>query len=79
MELIEAVAKVQGIDRIRLGSLEPQIITDAFASPPGKGGQRSARISSFFTEWMRCDLPAHEPQIYGGRVRQGCAMLAKVF
>ena len=32
LELIEAVAKVQGIDRIRLGSLEPQIITEAFAS-----------------------------------------------
>ncbi len=31
IDLIEAVAKVDGIKRIRLGSLEPQIVTEEFA------------------------------------------------
>lgn len=30
LQVIEAIDKVDGIDRIRLGSLEPRIITDAF-------------------------------------------------
>lgn len=30
LELLEAIAKVEGIQRIRLGSLEPRIITDEF-------------------------------------------------
>lgn len=31
LKLIEAVAKIEGIHRIRLGSLEPQVITEDFA------------------------------------------------
>lgn len=31
LHLIEAVHKLEGIERIRLGSLEPRIVTDAFA------------------------------------------------
>lgn len=30
LQVLEAIAKIDGIDRIRLGSLEPRIITDAF-------------------------------------------------
>ncbi len=30
LQVLEAIAKVEGIDRIRLGSLEPRIITDTF-------------------------------------------------
>ena len=30
LQVLEAIAKVEGIDRIRLGSLEPRIITDEF-------------------------------------------------
>ncbi len=32
LALIEAVAEIPGIERIRLGSLEPQVITEAFTS-----------------------------------------------
>ena len=31
LHLIEAVHELEGIERIRLGSLEPRIVTDAFA------------------------------------------------
>ena len=31
IELIEEIAKIEGVDRIRFGSLEPRIITDRFA------------------------------------------------
>lgn len=36
LELVEAVASVEGIERIRLGSLEPRIITESFAQKLAK-------------------------------------------
>ena len=35
-DLLEAVAKIEGVERIRLGSLEPQIVTEEFASRVSK-------------------------------------------
>ena len=36
LHLIEAVHELEGIERIRLGSLEPRIVTDAFAKRPSE-------------------------------------------
>ena len=54
LSLILAIHDVDGIERIRLGSLEPRIITEAF--------------SSVTAEWMRCNIETDEPQIYGRRI-----------
>jgi threonylcarbamoyladenosine tRNA methylthiotransferase MtaB len=35
-DLLETVAKIEGVERIRLGSLEPQIVTEEFASRVSK-------------------------------------------
>ena len=35
-DLLEAVSKIEGVERIRLGSLEPQIVTEEFASRVSK-------------------------------------------
>ena len=66
LHLIEAVHELEGIERIRLGSLEPRIVTDAFA----KRLSELPKICPHFHLSLQsgCDtvLP-HEPAVrYGG-------------
>ena len=79
LELIEAVAKVDGIERIRLGSLEPQIITEAFA-------KRLANVKKICPHFhlslqSGCDatLKRMNRKYTAEEYAQGCAMLRKYF
>ena len=79
LELIEAVAKVDGIERIRLGSLEPQIITEAFA-------KRLANVKKICPHFhlslqSGCDatLKRMNRKYTAEEYEQGCAMLRKYF
>ena len=79
LELIEAVAKVEGIKRIRLGSLEPQIITEAFA----KGMANVNKICPHFHLSLQsgCDatLKRMNRKYTAEEYAAGCAMLRKYF
>ena len=79
LELIEAVAKVDGIERIRLGSLEPQIITEAFA-------KRLANVKKICPHFhlslqSGCDatLKRMNRKYTAEEYAAGCAMLRKYF
>ena len=79
LELIEAVAKVEGIERIRLGSLEPQIITEAFA-------KRLANVKKICPHFhlslqSGCDatLKRMNRKYTAEEYAAGCAMLRKYF
>lgn len=79
LELIEAVAKVDGIERIRLGSLEPQIITETFA-------KRLANVKKICPHFhlslqSGCDatLKRMNRKYTAEEYAQGCAMLRKYF
>ena len=79
LELIEAVAKVEGIERIRLGSLEPQIITEAFA-------KRLANVKKICPHFhlslqSGCDatLKRMNRKYTAEEYAAGCVMLRKYF
>lgn len=79
LELIEAVATVDGIERIRLGSLEPQIITEAFA-------KRLANVKKICPHFhlslqSGCDatLKRMNRKYTAEEYAAGCAMLRKYF
>ncbi len=56
LELIRAVHGVEGIERIRLGSLEPRIITEEFAQTGLQSFRRCVRISICL---CRADVTQH--------------------
>ena len=53
MELIRAVRAVEGMKRIRLGSLEPRIITEEFARNLSELPESIAAFSSVPAKRMR--------------------------
>ena len=67
LSLIQAVHAIEGIERIRLGSLEPRIITEEFASALS-ALPKSVRISSVIAKWLRGDFKADEPKIFSRRI-----------
>jgi len=62
LDLIRAVDAVDGIRRIRLGSLEPGIITEEFA-------EAIAAMPSFAAERKQWNTEADEPEIYRRRIQ----------
>ncbi len=53
LSLIQAVSKVAGIQRIRLGSLEPRIITEEFLEGIVATGKGLPAFPSVSSEWMQ--------------------------
>ena len=51
ISLIEHVHEIEGIERIRLGSLEPRIVTEDFANGY-RSLQNMSTFPSVFTEWL---------------------------
>ena len=79
LELIEAVAKVQGIDRIRLGSLEPQIITEAFAYRLAKVDKICPHFHLSLQSGCDATLKRMNRKYTAAEYEAGCAMLRKYF
>lgn len=79
IELIEAVSKVPGVERIRLGSLEPRIVTDEFT-------ERLSKIPSICPHFhlslqSGCDatLKRMNRKYNTAEYKQGCDILRKYF
>lgn len=70
LHLIQMVHQVEGIRRIRLGSLEPRIVTETFAEELAKMEKICPHFSSVTAERMRCNACPDEPEIYDGRIRK---------
>ena len=66
--LIQAVHQIEGIRRIRLGSLEPGIITEEFARSSVGTSEDVSPFPSVSAERMRRHIKADEPQVYQRRV-----------
>ena len=79
LELIEAVAKVQGIDRIRLGSLEPQIITEAFASRLAKVDKICPHFHLSLQSGCDATLKRMNRKYTTAEYEEGCRILRKYF
>ena len=65
LDLIRAVDAVDGIRRIRLGSLEPGIITEEFA----EAIEGVPAFPSFAAERKQWNTEADEPEIYRRRIQ----------
>ena len=79
LALIEAVAEIEGIERIRLGSLEPQVITEEFA-------KRLANVKKFCPHFhlslqSGCDetLKRMNRKYTVEEYKKGCEILRKYF
>ena len=68
LHLIQMVHQVEGIRRIRLGSLEPRIVTETFAEELAK----MEKICPHFHLSLQsgCNACPDEPEIYDGRIRK---------
>lgn len=79
IELIEAVAAVEGIERVRLGSLEPRVITQAFAERL----QRIPELCPHFHLSLQsgCDrtLQAMNRHYTTEQFRESCRILRETF
>lgn len=79
IELIEKIETVEGIKRVRLGSLEPRIITEAFTKRLAK----SSKICPHFHLSMQsgCDetLKRMNRRYNTAQFRKGCEILRKYF
>ena len=67
LTLIQAVHEVDGIERIRLGSLEPGIITKEFAKAISSL-PKCVRISSVTAKRMYCYTEANESTVHSAGV-----------
>ncbi len=79
IDVIEAVSEIEGIERIRLGSLEPQIITEEFM-------ERISRIESFCPHFhlslqSGCDtvLKRMNRQYDSEKYFKGCEIIRKYY
>lgn len=79
LELIEAVAKVDGIERIRLGSLEPQIITEAFAKRLANAKKICPHFHLSLQSGCDATLKRMNRKYTAEEYAAGCAMLRKYF
>lgn len=70
LHLIQMVHQVEGIRRIRLGSLEPENRDGNICRRTGKDGEDLSAFSSVTAERMRCNACPDEPEIYDGRIRK---------
>ena len=68
LELIQTLHEIDGIERIRLGSLEPGIITEKFCTGSGKIAEGMSTFPSVPAERKRHCFETNEPQIHTGRI-----------
>mgnify|MGYP002226155836 FL=1 len=68
LELIQTLHEIDGIERIRLGSLEPGIITESFVQALVKLPKVCPHFPSVPAERKRHCFETNEPQIHTGRI-----------
>ena len=68
LELIQKVHEIDGIKRIRLGSLEPRIITERICFQYCGTSEDVSTFSSVITEWLQCDPEAYESSLQCRRI-----------
>lgn len=71
-DAVELACSVPGIERVRLGSLEPELLSDGDLMRPGKAAEVCPR-SSFTSKRLRRDAQADEPPLYICRVSDACS------
>ena len=79
LDLIRLLHPVEGIDRIRLGSLEPGIITEGFAEELAALPKVCPPLSPVASERLRQNAPADEPPLYQRGISGTMQNTSKVF
>ena len=69
-DLIERIHRVEGLERIRLGSLEPRIITREFAEKLAGLPGICPSFPPLPPKRLRCHIKTHEPPLYHGGLSQ---------
>lgn len=79
LALIEAVAEVEGIKRIRLGSLEPQVITEDFAKRLSAVDKLCPHFHLSMQSGCDATLQRMNRKYSSAEYKQGCDILRKYF
>ena len=79
LELIQAVNAVKGIDRIRLGSLEPKIVTEHFASELSKLDKICPHFHLSLQSGCDATLKRMNRKYTTKEYERGCELLRKYF
>lgn len=79
LELIQAVNAVKGIERIRLGSLEPKIVTDHFASELSKLDKICPHFHLSLQSGCDATLKRMNRKYTTKEYERGCELLRKYF
>lgn len=79
LELIQAVNAVKGIERIRLGSLEPKIVTEHFASELSKLDKISPHFHLSLQSGCDATLKRMNRKYTTKEYERGCELLRKYF
>lgn len=64
IDVIEMADNVNGIERIRLGSLDPEVVTEDFVERLGKVKKIWSAFSFFTSKRMRQNIKSHESTLY---------------
>lgn len=79
LELIQAVNAVKGIERIRLGSLEPKIVTEHFASELSKLDKICPHFHLSLQSGCDATLKRMNRKYTTKEYERGCELLRKLF
>ena len=63
-DVIDAISKIESIERIRLGSLEPGIITDTFIDRIVDNKKGMSAFPFKPAKWLQYSIETDEPEIY---------------
>ncbi len=78
-DVVCAIADAAPHMRLRLGSIEPSVITEDFCKKIAALRQRVSAFSSFAAIRLRCNAQGHEPQVRHRAVLRGDAASAPLF
>lgn len=79
LDLITAISQIEGIERIRLGSLEPRIITDEFASTLAKNRKFCPHFHLSLQSGCNATLKAMNRRYTAEEYYEKCELLRKYF
>lgn len=79
LNLIQEIHKVEGINRIRLGSLEPKVVTEEFASELSKLEKVCPHFHLSLQSGCDATLQRMNRKYTADEYEQGCQMLRKYF
>ena len=79
LELIKAVHEIEGVKRIRLGSLEPRIITEEFAQALGNMPKICPHFHLSLQSGCDATLKRMNRKYSAGEYLEGCRLLRKYF